>query len=141
MLSFRPPQCIGAIILSSRIILAMRRPAACLFLLLAPALVIAQDWRHYGNDPGGSKHSPLTQIDRSNVTRLRAAWIYHTREFADEAKYPESTAFECTPLVVDGVMYVTTPRSRLIALEAETGRELWIFDPKVNRDRPGTQLV
>jgi glucose dehydrogenase len=110
-----------------------------LLLWLRPAR--PQEWPVYGNDPGGSRYSPLTQIDRTNVARLRAAWVYHTKDFADEGKYPMFTAFECTPLVVDGVMYVTTARSRLIALEAETGRELWVFDPKVSAGRPGSQLV
>src|SRR5437867_4079560 len=115
-------------------------PAIVYSLLLPLGAAVAQEWRHYGSDPGGSKYSPLKQIDRSNVARLRVAWTYHTKDF-DEGNYPASTAFESTPLVVDGIMYVTTPRSRLIALNAETGRELWVFDPKVNRDRPGSQLV
>ncbi len=119
----------------------LRLSFTCISLLLLVRLLAAQEWQHYGNDPGGSKYSSLAQIDRTNVARLRPAWIYHTREFADEGTYPESTAFECTPLVVGGIMYVTTPRSRLIALEAETGRELWVFDPKVSKDRPGNILV
>ena len=109
-------------------------------LLLSLATAFAQDWRHYGSDPGGSKYSPLKQIDRANVARLRVAWTYHTKDFT-AGEYPTSTAFESTPLVVDGIMYVTTPLSRLIALDAETGRELWVFDPKVSRERPGSQLV
>ena len=115
--------------------------SAFLFLLALATPAAAQEWPHYGNDPGGSKHSPLTQINRSNVTRLHVAWTYHTREFAGEENYPTSTAFEATPLVVDGVMYCSTPRSRVVALEAETGRELWVFDPKLAPGRPGSQLV
>ena len=78
-------------------------------LALLAAGASAQDWPHYGSDPGGTKYSPLTQVNRGNVTRLRAAWTYHTREFSDEENYPTFTAFEATPLVVDGVMYVSTP--------------------------------
>ncbi len=121
----------------------MRTPGpgtlALALLLATPAL--PQEWPHYGRDPGGTKFSPLTQIDRANVTRLRVAWTYHTGEFADEENYPTFTAFEATPLVAGGVMYVSTPRSRIIALEAETGRELWVFDPKMTKGRPGSTLV
>ncbi len=94
------------------------------------------EWPSYGRDPGGSKYSPLDQINRSNVSRLKVAWTYHTGDLSDGAQYPTRSAFECTPLVVDGVMYLTTPFCRLIALEAETGKELWAFDPQINKRRP-----
>jgi quinoprotein glucose dehydrogenase len=96
----------------------------------------AQEWLHYGNDLGGSKYSPLKQINKQNVTRLQAAWTYRTGDISDGTTYPVRSAFECTPLVVDGVMYVSTPFCRAVALDAETGKELWSFDPKIDKERP-----
>src|SRR5438128_2453939 len=80
----------------------------------------AQEWPYYGGDAGGAKYSPLTQINRQNVKALRVAWTYHTGDLSTGDAYdrPVRSAFECTPLVVDGVMYITTPFARVIALEA-----------------------
>ncbi|HEX2521599.1 MAG TPA: PQQ-binding-like beta-propeller repeat protein [Terriglobia bacterium] len=89
----------------------------------------AHEWPHYGRDSGGSKYSPLDQISRENVKQLKVAWAFHTGDIPDEKM---AATFECTPLVVDGVMYVTTAFSRVIALESETGKVLWRFDPKID---------
>jgi len=110
-------------------------------VLTLAASVPAQEWRHYGGDAGGSRYSPLKQITRDNVTRLQVAWTYRTGDFSDPKTWPVPTAFEATPLVVDGVLYVTTPFCRLIAIEAETGREIWTFDPRIDRERPYYLLV
>jgi quinoprotein glucose dehydrogenase len=90
-----------------------------------------EEWRSYGRDPGGARYSPLARIDRSNVSRLARAWTYHTGENAGEARPGRRIPpFECTPLVVDGGLYLSTPTSRVIALDAETGAERWRFDPR-----------
>ncbi len=111
--------------------------AFCLVLLLAaPVLAPAQsgrEWRFYGGDPGGTRFSPLKQIHGSNVAHLHRAWTYHTGELdlgLGRSKGQEHPAFETTPLVVDGVLYFSTPSSRVIALDAESGREIWKFDPQ-----------
>ena len=92
------------------------------------------EWRFYGGDQGGNRHSSLKQIDRRNVASLRRAWMYHTGELALGLRTASFQAsFSCTPLVVDGVMYLSTPSSRVIALNAETGQELWKFDPQANK--------
>ena len=78
-------------------------------LLPVCGLVCGQDWPHYGGDAGGMKHSPLKQINRSNVSRLRVAWTYHTGDMSDGTTQPTRSAFETTPLMVDGVVYLTTP--------------------------------
>ncbi|HWS90355.1 MAG TPA: pyrroloquinoline quinone-dependent dehydrogenase [Pyrinomonadaceae bacterium] len=116
------------------------RPARALLLSLfvavcnsLPCLAQARatEWRFYGGDRGGTRYSPLKQIDRSNVARLRRAWVYHTGELDLGLKTASFQAsFSTTPLVVGGVMYLTTPSSRVVALDAETGRELWKFDPQ-----------
>ncbi len=88
------------------------------------------DWRAYGGDPGGGRYSTLSDIDRASVGRLRRAWTYHTGDVDPRAGQPGSQpfAFECTPLAVDGVLYVSTPAGRVIALDGDTGREVWTFD-------------
>lgn len=84
-----------------------------------------REWRVYGGDPGGTRYSALDQINRSNVRRLQVAWIHHT---GDRRIDPPST-IECNPIVVDGVMYVTSPSLKAMALDAATGKRLWVFDP------------
>jgi len=105
-----------------------------LSLLPSPS-AFAQEWRHYGGDLGGSKYSPLDQINRENVKQLTVAWTHHTGDSSDGSVYAVHSSFECTPLVSEGVMYLTTPFSRLVALEAETGKPLWSFDPQIDKDR------
>jgi quinoprotein glucose dehydrogenase len=96
------------------------------------------EWRHYGGDSGGNRFSPLKQINRDNVTKLKRAWTYRTGEIELGLGTLQSwdvPAFECTPIVVDGVMYISTPSSRVIALNAETGAEIWKFDPQAESRR------
>ncbi len=80
------------------------------------------DWPLHGLDAGEQRHSPLTQIDRTNVATLGPAWSYRAGS---------RRGLEATPLVVDGVMYATGSWSVVFALDAATGRELWRFDPEV----------
>jgi quinoprotein glucose dehydrogenase len=90
------------------------------------------DWPYYGGDPGGSRYSPLTQINKSNVAELKVAWEYHTGDVSDGSDNRRKSEFEATPIVVDGTMYVSTPFNRVVALDPETGREKWSFDPKID---------
>src|SRR6185369_7729796 len=87
-----------------------------------------------GRDAQGTRYSPAAQITRDNVNRLEVAWTYRTGEARPELATKKPTAFEATPLVVDGTMYVGTPLGRVIALDPATGKELWVFDPKIARD-------
>jgi quinoprotein glucose dehydrogenase len=87
-------------------------------------VVCPQEWHHYGGDAGGQKYSPLKQIHKRNVTQLRVAWEYDTGDVSDRSVYPVYSTFEATPLVIDGVMYLSTGFHRLLALDAETGRLL-----------------
>jgi quinoprotein glucose dehydrogenase len=107
-----------------------------LFVLPVSAQTANSEWRYYGGDEGGSRFSPLIQINTSNVQSLKPAWTYRTGELdlgLRSASFQAS--FSCTPLVVDGVMYLSTPSSRVIALDAETGRELWKFDPQAKKSQ------
>ena len=98
----------------------------------SPADGPTADWPYYGGDAGGSRYSPLTEINRSNVPRLRIAWEYHTGDVSDGSGDRPKSAFEATPVVANGTMYVTTPFNRVIALDPETGKEEWSFDSKVD---------
>ncbi|HKE28204.1 MAG TPA: PQQ-binding-like beta-propeller repeat protein [Bryobacteraceae bacterium] len=95
---------------------------------MSTVVALAQtDWPVYGHDPGGSRFSPLNQITTANVASLRRAWTYHSGETGAQ--------FETTPIVVSGMMYLSTPRNRMVALEPETGKQIWSFDPKIARPR------
>ncbi len=84
------------------------------------------EWTYYGQDGGGARYSSLDQIRRENVDQLERAWTYRTGDIAEGRGHYT----ECTPLVVDGVLYVITPFSRLIALDAVTGEEQFRFSPE-----------
>jgi membrane-bound PQQ-dependent dehydrogenase (glucose/quinate/shikimate family) len=91
-------------------------------------------WPTWGNDPGGTRYSPLAQIHRGNVKHLKPAWTFDLGELALGRGTGKSKAgFVATPIVVDGVLYVSSPSSRVFALDAETGRRLWVFDPQGGR--------
>jgi len=90
------------------------------------------DWPAYGRDPGGSRFSPLNEINRSNVTSLKIAWTYRTGAVDVKGRSASNAAFEATPIVIDGTLYLSTPFNRVIALDPVTGTERWVFDPKVD---------
>jgi quinoprotein glucose dehydrogenase len=92
----------------------------------------AADWPYYGGDAGGQRYSALTQINTHNVSQLQTAWIYHTGDVADGTRTKRKSAFETTPIVVDGMMYLSTPFSRVVALDPATGAEKWRYDPRID---------
>lgn len=91
----------------------------------------SRDWPVTGGDPGNTRYSPLRQITRDNVTQLRLAWTYHT----GDAPRDGQSEIQATPVVVDGVLYTTTPALAVIALRADRGTLLWRFDPFAHRAR------
>jgi len=88
-------------------------------------------WANYGNDAGGTRYSPAAQIDRSNVTQLKVAWTYRTGSFPHDEELDHKAAFEATPILVEGKLFLSTPYDHVIALNPETGAKLWEFDPKL----------
>lgn len=94
------------------------------------------DWPSYGRDAGGSRYSPLSQINRDNVNQLRAVWTFRTGHVADSNRAAETIQFEATPIMVDGTLYLSTPFNRVIALDPQTGTERWTFDPKLDLSIP-----
>jgi quinoprotein glucose dehydrogenase len=97
-------------------------------------VVAMQEWPVYGGDPHGMKYSPLADITRDSVRQLQPAWEWRPNEKALEQYGTRPGNFQNTPLMIDNVLYVSTPYNRVVALDAETGRELWAFDPKPYED-------
>jgi quinoprotein glucose dehydrogenase len=88
----------------------------------------AADWPSFGRDTGSQRYSPLTQITPANVSKLQVAWTYHMKPVSSGgAATGRASASETTPLVINGVMYLSTPYARIVALDADTGRELWAY--------------
>jgi quinoprotein glucose dehydrogenase len=96
--------------------------------------VATGQWANYGNDPGGMRYSPLKQINTANVKQLKLAWTYQSGELKtyEGTNLASKAALETTPLMIDGVLYFSTPTNRIIAIDAGTGKEKWVFDPHVN---------
>ena len=106
-----------------------------LVLIGLPAVARAQtanvNWPLYGGTTDNSRYSTLAQITPANVGKLQVAWTYETHD-----EFPGSE-MQSNPIVIDGVMYATTPKLRVIALDAATGKELWSFDPNIGDSRKG----
>jgi quinoprotein glucose dehydrogenase len=116
-------------------------------ILLSGSVLAAQnapsrqvEWTSVGGDPGNAKASPLTDIDASTAQHLKVAWSWnHTeRQLQEWGTVPGN--FESTPLMIDGVLYVTTPYNNVAALDATSGKELWRFDSEAYKmgQIPGT---
>lgn len=84
-----------------------------------------QEWHAYGHDAGGERFSPLKQINRANVDQLQRTWTYKVPAFPGGGV----VAFESTPLMVNDVLYFAVPTGQAIAIDAETGKQLWTFNP------------
>ena len=112
--------------------------SACGFLTWAAAPTTSDtagdSWPYYGHDAGGMRFSPLIQINRDNVSTLKVAWTFHTGDISENSGRRKRSGFETTPLLVDGRLYLTTAFNRIIALDPETGSQLWAYDPKIHLD-------
>jgi quinoprotein glucose dehydrogenase len=104
-----------------------------------PPVARSAEWQSYGATPGGTHFSTADQITPANVASLTLAWTHRS---GDVSKSSEGgggvvgamqSSLQVTPIVVDGAMYYCTPFNRVFALDAATGRERWVFDPKVDR--------
>jgi quinoprotein glucose dehydrogenase len=87
---------------------------------------VGKDWPAYGGNKAGNRYSPLDQINLENVKNLQVAWMYN-------AALTKEGDIQCQPIVVHGVLYGTTPDLKLFAVDASTGKEIWIFSPS---DKP-----
>ena len=108
--------------------------ALALVFALPAWFAAAQDryggWPAYGGGPDNIRYSTLKQIDRGNVQKLTVAWTYET---GDDFKGSE---MQCNPIVAGGILYATTPKLRVIALDAATGKLRWSFDPNTDLKVP-----
>ena len=98
-------------------------------------------WSHYGGDEGGSRFSPLTQINTGNVGSLQVAWTYHSDDLKPE-QLPSPLnlpAFEATPILAGETLYLCSPMNKIVALDARTGAERWHYEAKP--DTRNTYLV
>ena len=113
------------------------------FMSLGPALALAQtpvaapgaapggepagaEWTTYGGNLYNQRYSSLDQINKDTVKDLKGAWVYHTNI------YSQGTSFESSPIVIDGVMYLTGPQSQVYALDARNGQEKWKYTPNID---------
>jgi quinoprotein glucose dehydrogenase len=92
-----------------------------------------REWQVYGGDFAGTKYSALDQINRTNVQSLKPAWIYR----CDDMRTSPASTIECNPIIVDGVAFITTAGLKIVALDAATGRQRWVFDPWEGRGGRG----
>ena len=113
----------------------------CIVALVALAWIISSchdkqskdTWNYYRGDLYNSAFSPLEQINRDNVSKLSVAWTYHT----GDADTGNRSTIQCNPLHANGLLYITSPKLKLIALDPATGKERWRFDPFTQQEATG----
>jgi quinoprotein glucose dehydrogenase len=93
-----------------------------------------QDWPAYGGGPGAIHYSKLSQIDRDNVKNLKVAWTFDTGDVTEGSH----TELEATPIKIGETLYLISPKVRLFALDAATGKQKWVFDPSEGRKVVGS---
>ncbi|HEX4135334.1 MAG TPA: pyrroloquinoline quinone-dependent dehydrogenase [Bryobacteraceae bacterium] len=103
---------------------------ALIAAILAPIACAQTDWPAYGHDSGGQRYSPLAKINTKNVSKLKLAWQYGSDaaniNLDASTRYLSST--EAVPLMVGGILYAPTVHHTIVALEPETGKEIWKYD-------------
>jgi quinoprotein glucose dehydrogenase len=120
--------------------MGMMRIMLCLVCYVTCAFAADNGWSFYGGDAGGTRHSGLKQITRENVRDLRPVWTYHTGALQPKTPLNDKAAFEATPILVDGTLYLSTPFNRVIALDPGSGAEKWTYDPKVDRSHDYSEV-
>lgn len=120
----------------------MRSILSAKYIVLAAILVAspnlsANDWPSYGGDNGSRKYMPFDQINKANVANVTTAWVWDSPDnatVADNYKKENFRAtpagYKATPIVVDGIMYIPTSFGRIVALDAASGAEKWMFDTR-----------
>ena len=110
-------------------------------LLITPLALAARldaqktvEWPTYGNDAGATKYSPLADVNRATVARLTIAWRWRVGEQpvpkSDSTKAARPGNFQTTPLMIGDTLFFSTPYNRVVAMDANTGRPFWIYDPR-----------
>ena len=119
----------------------MKTAHALLLTITTVTTFAGQGWTAYGGDDGGTRYSPLRQITRANVTKLRVAWSYRTGALEPSTALNDKAAFEATPVLIEGTLYLTTPFNQVIALDPASGATKWIYDPKVDRSHGYSEVT
>ncbi|MBN9385003.1 MAG: pyrroloquinoline quinone-dependent dehydrogenase [Chitinophagaceae bacterium] len=126
----------------------MQRYQALLCIALAANLTVRGQvpdaaWPFYGCNAGGERYAAIGQINTGNVSQLKVAWTYRTGELKtyEGTSLAESAAFEATPIMLGGVLYFNTPTGRVMAIDAVTGQEKWVFNPHVDLHRGFSDLA
>lgn len=110
------------------------KPARLLLAIVTAGVVFScgnkqsdkfKNWMAYRGNDGITAYSGLTQIDTANVNQLQVAWTFRTHDNIG------NSSIQCNPLIVDGILYAVSPRQKTFALDAKTGKQLWLFDPYV----------
>jgi quinohemoprotein ethanol dehydrogenase len=96
----------------------------CCAFSIEPLFAVELDWPNYGNDVGNTRYASIDQITPANVSQLKPAWVFHTGFLSDP-----SMSMEMTPIVQNGVMYITTGDDVVFALNATTGKQIWEYQP------------
>jgi quinoprotein glucose dehydrogenase len=128
-------------------LLPVDRKRCVLLALLGASLQAAaqspadSDWGYYGGDALGQHYSSLAQIDRNNVTRLKVAWTYRTGELGAGFAAAPQLAFEATPVLAFGELFLATPTNIVLALDPTTGRQLWRYNAHIDRSRSYAQAT
>lgn len=107
--------------------------AVCTIVIASAAARGEAQWPAVGGTDAGQRWSPLGQIRKDNVANLKQAWVYRHGDFTKGTNGVGASAFQATPIEVDGTLFFCTPFNRVIALDAATGRERWTFDPRTDR--------
>lgn len=100
------------------------------------------EWRYYGGDAGSTKYSPLDQINKENVSQVKVAWTWDSPDIPLQKANRALTAwmFENTPLMVNGKLYTSTSLAQVAAIDPETGKTIWNFDPESYKEARPTNL-
>ena len=118
----------------------MKRIVA-IIALLSSVLIGAQqpgmiEWRYVGADQAHTKYSVADEITAANVHELEIAWQWEPNEMPMPEIGARPSSFQATPIMIDDVLYLSTMYNRVVALDAETGAELWAFDPRAYEREP-----
>ena len=119
-----------------------RFAATAALLVVSAALAGAQaphgtiEWPYVGSEQAHTKYSAADEITAANVGELQIVWRWEPNETPLTEYGTRPGAFQATPIMVDNILYVSTMYTRVAALDAETGAELWTFDPKAYESGP-----
>src|SRR5262245_19948955 len=125
------PRVLAAVSLAALVAVGL---ASCgLIVLVPPPVPPRGEWPTHGGTNANARYSSLDQITRDNVSRLRIAWRWTSPDEALMARQPQIQTWlnQATPLMIGGVLYVSTSASQVAAIDAISGQTLWVYDPQI----------